>query len=193
VRRAASPAGVLSLPLVTDRLVLRDVMPDDLDGIHRYASDPEVTAHMFYGPREQEETRAYVDGVIASQRDVPRRRWELAVVERRSGEVVGGCDLTMANAQESDLGYVLAREAWGQGFATELVTALVHAGFAELGLKRIFATCEITHARSQRVLEKSGLRRVRPLERTTRAKGRWWDMWLYEIRRHEWDRRAPDG
>ena len=190
VRRAASSRGALSLPLVTDRLVLRDVAMDDARAIHAYASNPAVTTYMFYGPREERETRAYVSGVVASQADSPRWRWELAVIERATGALVGGCDLTMINSRESDLGYVFSSEVWGRGYATEVTKALVHAGFAQLGLERIFATCELTHTRSQRVLEKAGLQRARKLERMTQAKGRWWDMWLYEVRRAQWERRT---
>jgi RimJ/RimL family protein N-acetyltransferase len=189
IRRAAGSPGVLSLPLATDRLVLRDVVMEDTPAIHAYASDPAVTAYMFYGPREEPDTRAYVSAVVASQTDTPRRRWELAVEDRSTGLVIGGCDLTMTNSRESDLGYVLSSQAWGRGYATELAKALVHAGFAQLGLERIFATCELTHTRSQRVLEKAGLERVRRLSRTTYAKGRWWDMWLYELHRGRWERR----
>jgi RimJ/RimL family protein N-acetyltransferase len=145
---------------------------------------------MFYGPRQEPESRAYVSAVIWSQRETPRRRWELAVLDRATTAVIGTCDLTMTNARESDLGYVLSADVWGRGYATEVARALVHAGFAELGLERIFATCEITHTRSQRVLEKSGVERIRRLDHVTQTKGHWWDMWLYEIRRSQWERRS---
>lgn len=191
VRRAAAPPGALLLPIVTDRLVLREITMDDVPPIHACTADPDVTRFMFYGPRDEAESRAYVSAVVRSQRETPRRRWELAIVDRSTRTVVGTCDLTMPNARESDLGYMLSAGAWGRGYAPEAASALVHAGFAELGLDRIFATCEVTHTRSQRVLEKSGLERAQRLDRMTQAKGRWWDMWLYEIRRERWERRRP--
>jgi len=48
-RRASPP--MLDLPLRTRRLIAREFVPSDFDAIHAYASDPEVTRFMFYGPR----------------------------------------------------------------------------------------------------------------------------------------------
>jgi RimJ/RimL family protein N-acetyltransferase len=52
-------------------------------------------------------------------------------------------------------GYVLARDAWGKGFATEALTAMVDVA-ARIGVSRLFALCHPDHTASRRVLEKSG-------------------------------------
>ena len=88
---------------------------------------------------------------------------------------------------------MLARDAWGRGYATEAARALVAAGFAQLGLRRIVATCDPANAASARVLEKAGLRRAALLPRYEWAKGRWWDALLYEIRRDERGEGADTG
>ena len=62
----------LNLPVRTARLILRDLEPGDFDAIHSYASDPEVTRYMFYGPRTVAETRGYLERMLASQREQPR-------------------------------------------------------------------------------------------------------------------------
>src|SRR5215510_8490360 len=110
--------GTLALPRRTSRLTLRDVCMDDLGAIHAYASDPRVTRYMFYGPRSEEDTRAYLDRVLATQLAEPRRVWELAIVETATDRLVGACDLTLERAAEADLGFVLLQEAWGSGYAT---------------------------------------------------------------------------
>ena len=69
----------LSIPLRTARLTLRDFAPSDFDAIHAYASDPEVTRYMFYGPRTVADTHAYLERMLASQREEPRLIWELGV------------------------------------------------------------------------------------------------------------------
>jgi RimJ/RimL family protein N-acetyltransferase len=56
----------LGLPLRTARLTLRDFQANDVDAIHAYASDPEVTRFMFYGPRTVAETHAYLERMLAS-------------------------------------------------------------------------------------------------------------------------------
>ena len=176
----------LDLPLHTPRLCLRDFLPTDLQAIHAYASDPEVMRFMWYGPRDEADTRAYLQRMRQSQGECPRRTWELAVTQRADGRLIGACDLTLDNAHEGDLGYIFAREAWGQGYASEAARAMVDAGFAQLQLDRIFAICAVEHGTSARVLEKSGLRRRTVLHCSKEAKGRWWNVWLYDLTRADW-------
>jgi RimJ/RimL family protein N-acetyltransferase len=52
-------------------------------------------------------------------------------------------------------GYVLAKEAWGKGFATEALTAIVEVA-TRIGVSRLFAVCHAEHLPSRRVLEKCG-------------------------------------
>src|SRR5215468_6729581 len=108
----------LSLPIHTPRLILRDLRASDFDAVFAYASDPEVTRFMFYGPRDQAETHDYLQGMLQSQTEVPRLTWEVAVVRIADGRLIGACDLTLEDVLAADLGYILAREAWGQGYAT---------------------------------------------------------------------------
>jgi RimJ/RimL family protein N-acetyltransferase len=183
---SAVAPGALALPIVTPRLALRDFVAGDLEAVLAYASDPEATRLMFYGPRDGEATRAYLAQMLATQGERPRLTWELAVVERAGERVIGSCDLTLSNEREGDLGYIFARPSWGRGFATEAARAMVRAGFEQLRLERIFAMCDVSHDASRRVLEKAGLRSKGVVSGARQAKGRSWDMWLYELLREEW-------
>jgi ribosomal-protein-alanine N-acetyltransferase len=176
----------LALPLRTRRLIVRDFTWADSDAVHAYASDPEVTRFMFFGPRPPDETRQYLDRMIATQREHPRMIWELAVVRAEDGRLVGACDLTLEQPREADLGFILARDVWGLGYASEIARALVRAGFEQLGVERIFATCDVANHASARVLEHAGLRREALLERHKFARDTWWTSFLYAVRREEW-------
>jgi RimJ/RimL family protein N-acetyltransferase len=182
---SADESRVLDLPIRTARLRLRDFTVADGAAVHAYASDPEVARFLYWGPRDEAESRDYVGRMLAIQRERPRSRWELAIVRAADGRVLGACDLTHVGPGEADLGYVLARAAWGRGYATEAARALVAAGFARLGLRRIVATCDPANAASARVLEKAGLRRAAFVPRHEWAKGRWWDALRYELQRDE--------
>jgi len=94
----------LTLPIRTERLLLRDFASDDYAAIYAFASDPEVTGRMFYGPRDEADTREYLARMLASQAESPRVTWELAVVDRTRDRLVGACDLTLDDEQEADLG-----------------------------------------------------------------------------------------
>lgn len=176
----------LHLPIRTERLLLRDFVATDLNAIHAYSSDPEVTRFMFFGPRSEADSRDYLQRMLESQAQKPRLTWELAIVRRSNDRLIGACDLTLEDEREGDLGYILARDAWGQGYATEVARAMVAAGFEQLGLERVFATCDVDNAASAHVLEKAGLRRETLLKNHKEARGRWWDSYLYAIARGEW-------
>ena len=176
----------LTLPLKTARLTLRDFQASDLDAIHAYAADPLVTRYMFYGPRTFEDTRAYLERILASQREEPRMIWELGVTQTVDQRLVGACDLTLENKNEADLGFIFARDVWGLGYATESARAMIRAGFEVLGVSRIFSTCDVHNRASAHVLEKAGLRRESVIEHHKFAKDQWWTSFLYGIGREEW-------
>jgi RimJ/RimL family protein N-acetyltransferase len=116
----------------------------------------------------------------------------LSPVDAADSRLIGGCDLTLENSHEADLGYILARRAWGNGYGTEIARALVERGFSDLGLHRIFATCDRENHASRRVLEKAGLLFESTLIRHKFAKSRWWNSELYALTRKHWSA-AADG
>jgi RimJ/RimL family protein N-acetyltransferase len=180
----------LRLPIITRRLHLRDFGTPDVDAVFAYAADPAVAEHMFHAPWSHAQAAAYVEGLLTSQHTVPRRLWELAIVERSGGALIGSVDLTPEGDDAADLGYVLARPAWGRGVASEAAGAMLDAGFARLGLRRISAMCAVENVASRRVLEKIGLRHVDTVQRYRQAKGRDFDVHRFELRRTEWSPRT---
>ena len=139
----------------TDRLVLRKPRLDDADVVFsRYASDVEVSKylawHLHHSP---EVTRSFLDFS-----DAEWKRWPAGpylVESRADGRLLGGTGLSFETPYRASTGYVLARDAWGQGYATEAVRAILEIGSA-LGLARLYALCHVDHDRSARVLERTG-------------------------------------
>jgi [ribosomal protein S5]-alanine N-acetyltransferase len=160
-------------------------VPADFAPIHAYASDSDVTRFMFHGVRSEADTRDYLDRMLASQRARPRLIWELAVVVTSAGRLIGACDLTCEDGREGDLGFIFSKDVWGTGYATEAAREMVRAGFDDLKLERIFATCDVENLASARVLEKAGLTRTARLDRHKHALGEWWTSYLYERRRDD--------
>ena len=145
--------------------------------------DRDLRSFMYWEPRSAAESRGYVRRMLATQRARPCA--DVGAGRGRRGRRPPGRGLRPdpAGPGEADLGYVLAREAWGQGYATEAARALIAVGFAHLGLRRIEATSDPQNRASARVLEKAGLRRAGVLRRHQWAKGRWLDALRYEVHR----------
>ena len=181
-----APRG-LTLPIDTARLCLRDFVESDFEAIHAYSSDPRVTKFLFFGPRDEDSTADYLEGLLASQDEIPRSRYELAVEESVSGRVVGACDLSLIERNVVDLGYMLGLADWGKGYATEIALALVDAAFFDLGAQRVISTVDVNNRASIRVLEKIGMRWEAVFRKHRRAKNRWWDCHLFVLPREAWE------
>jgi ribosomal-protein-alanine N-acetyltransferase len=141
--------------VVTERLILvRPESADALEVFERYASDPEVTRCLGW-PRHLSvgDTEAFL-----TYSDSEWDRWPAGpyLIRRRTdGLLLGGTGFGFASPDEAVTGYVLARDAWGQGYATEALTAMLDVARA-VGLRRLYALVHPEHRASWRVLEKCG-------------------------------------
>ena len=156
--RSRRRAGGDSIELTTQRLRLRALTPDDLADLHdRVFSDPDVT---WDGTTSTlEETRASLDAKIRHVRE--HGFGMMAVTDLETGELYGFAGLQhMEGGPDVEIGYYLARRAWGRGLATELGHALMDMAFGELELRRVVAVVRPENTASQNVLAKLGLRRV---------------------------------
>lgn len=143
--------------LTTERLLLRAFTPDDVEAVHAYAGDPEVCRYTDWGPNTPLQSQAFIDEMrAASAAESPGSlTWAVTV----TGNVVGACSVTVTSHehQRGVMGYVLARSHWGRGYATEAAAAVLRFARAELGLRRVEATCRPDNVASQRVLGKIGM------------------------------------
>jgi ribosomal-protein-alanine N-acetyltransferase len=177
---------MVSLP--TERLLLRDFAAEDAPAVHEYGSDPRVVEYLPWGPNTEEQTREFIARQITAQRQEPRLGYDLAVTLKAGGRLIGGCGLhvTAGKGGSGWIGYCLARRFWGEGYATEAARALVGFGFGNLGLHRIFATCDVRNVASAHVLEKVGMEREGRLREDRYARGQWRDSYVYGILEREW-------
>jgi RimJ/RimL family protein N-acetyltransferase len=148
----------------TDRLVLRRPTVADADRVfERYASDVEVSRYLAWRLHESPAmTRRFLEFS-----DAEWERWPAGpyVIESRAnGRLLGGTGLAFETSYRASTGYVLARDSWGQGYATEAVRAVVEIS-RNVGLARLYALCHVDHVKSARVLEKTGFAREGVLQR----------------------------
>jgi ribosomal-protein-alanine N-acetyltransferase len=139
--------------LNTTRLILRQPrMSDAGDIFARYASNAEVTRFLGW-PRHRsvQDTEAFLR-FSAQEWD----RWPAGpylIASCADGRLLGSAGFAFQTPQEAITGFVLARDAWGKGFATEALTAIVDVA-ARVGVSRLLAPCHPENRPSQRVLEK---------------------------------------
>jgi RimJ/RimL family protein N-acetyltransferase len=149
--------------LETPRLRLRPLAPRDLPELIRLDGDPEVMRYVGspagVRPLAEIEERARRRIRETEQgADAPLGFWR---VEDRADSVFYGLAalIRMPTAEDVEVAYRLARDAWGRGIATEAAGALVAHGLGTLGLPRLVAVTYPENHASQRVLDKLGFER----------------------------------
>jgi RimJ/RimL family protein N-acetyltransferase len=159
------PSSEMDVFLQTERLVLRRFTPADVDLLVDLDSDPAVMDFINGGrptPRDEIEHDVLPAMLSYYERFAGLGFW--AAIDKSSGACLGWFHFRPTRdgqPDEPELGYRLKRSAWGKGYATEGARALVDKGFAEYGVRRVFATTMTVNTRSRRVMEKAGLRYVR--------------------------------
>ena len=140
----------------TERLVLR--WPTEADAAEifaRYATDPEVSRHMLWLPhRSLDETVAFVRQ--SNERREAEKLCAWLIRMRETSQVLGMIGVQI-DGPRAHLGYCLARDAWGQGYATEAARCIVTLALAQSSIWRVESVCDAEHTASARVLEKAGL------------------------------------
>ena len=145
--------------LETARLLLRKPRVSDVEAIfRRYASDPEVTRYMSWSAhRTIADTHAFL-----AWSDADWARWPagsyIAFARDDQDRLLGGTGLSFQSPDLAATGYVFARDAWGHGYATESLKAMVDLARI-FGVRRLETVCHVDHRASAHVMEKCGFAR----------------------------------
>jgi [ribosomal protein S5]-alanine N-acetyltransferase len=115
----------------THRLVLRDLEPADTDAIAAIFADEEVMR--FIGAGGVLDRDVVVRMIDRERRGYAERGWgQWATVERATGRCIGVCGLLLwpdiDGQEELEVAYLLARDAWGNGYVTEAAAAIRDVG-----------------------------------------------------------------
>ena len=142
----------------TERLLLRRPRFADADIVFsRYASDPDVTRFLGW-PRHRsiEDTRRFLEFSETEWQRWPAGPYLIEIPDDH--RLIGSSGLGFETPFRAATGYVLAKDAWGVGYATEALQAMV-ALAPTLGIRKLHALVHPEHPASQRVLEKCGFER----------------------------------
>jgi len=193
---------VIISPIEAERIILREFEEADWRSVHCYLSDPEAVSTTTYGVHSEQDSRDYIRFAIRLRQAEPRVYYDFAVVRKSDNQLIGSCGIYVRTGAErrAEIGYIYAKEFWGQGYATEAAKVARDFAFERLGMKRVGASCFTSNIASARVLEKTGMHRVGESESVPWRNGRWTgisDMFYYALAREEWaaikDRSGGDG
>lgn len=156
---------MVEFQLETERLVIRDWRDSDLDPFSRMSADPAVMATL--GPlMSRDETAGLIDRLVARRDEHGHTFW--AVERRNDGRFIGFCGIVRGAippiAHMPEVGWRLASDTWGQGYAREAAAASLAWGFANLPDERIWAITTPGNVRSWGLMERLGMIRHADLD-----------------------------
>jgi ribosomal-protein-alanine N-acetyltransferase len=148
-------------PLLTERLALRRWRTSDRAPFAELNADPEVMEH-FPSLMTRAESDAFIDRIEARFDEHGWGLWALEVMA--TGEFIGFTGLQVPGFPAPfmpavEIGWRLARPAWGHGYASEAARRALEFGFSDLGLPEIVAFTAVGNVRSRAVMERLGMTR----------------------------------
>ncbi|WP_433813330.1 GNAT family N-acetyltransferase [Flavobacterium johnsoniae] len=156
-------------PIETERLLLRELLLSDVDGMFELDSNPNV--HLFVGNnpvKNIEQSVEYIHFVQKQYKDFGTGRW--AVILKETNEFLGWSGIKFITDEINghtnfyEIGYRFIEKHWGKGYATEAGKAFVNYAFNEMKVDALYAYADAGNENSRKILEKLGLRYVNSFE-----------------------------
>jgi len=163
-------------------------MPDDAPAIARLAGRREIADTTISIPHPYSEERARQWIAETADLFAKGKSAVFGMQLKREGNLIGAAGLRDIDAEHSlaELGFWVAAEYWGQGYATEAARAVVAFGFEQLGLNRIYAHHMVRNPASGRALAKIGMKPEGVLRQRVRKWGVFEDVVPLAVLREEW-------
>jgi [ribosomal protein S5]-alanine N-acetyltransferase len=173
--------------LRTQRLILRELVPEDAEAIFAIRGDYEVTrlntGEAYY---RVEQAAALIRSIRNAYDEQSELRWGITL--KGTNVVIGMCGYNywVRRDYRGCIGYDLARAYWGQGIMTEAVRSVIRFGFERMQLNRIEADASAENIASIRVLEKLGFKQEGIEREQYYEDGQFHDLVLFALLRREY-------
>lgn len=173
------------MQLNTKRLVLRPLTINDKHAFLAYRSDAQTNKYQGWIPKTLNDVETFF-GKLSAEFNVPNTWFQLAVVEKNSNELIGDIGIHFIDEQQVELGYTIAKQHQGLGFATEAAIVVIDYLFCELKKHRITASVDLENIASFAVLEKLGFRKEAHFRESLLLNNKWVDDVIYALLAREW-------
>lgn len=175
----------------TERLILREILPTDVDGLFELDADPEV--HRYLGNKPVTDKNQIVDVIkFIRQQYIDNGIGRWAIIDKKTNEFIGWTglkfvtEITNNHKNYYDLGYRLIKKYWGQGIATETAFASLEFAFDKLNADEVYAMADCENDGSNKILKKVGLNFIETFD-LDGIKHNW-----YKIDRREFENKKPN-
>ena len=177
-----------TIRLETDRLILRQFKIEDAENVfNNWASDDEVTKYLTWPTHSSVEmSRSYMEFCINGYNEKNVYQWCMEM--KNSHELIGNISVVkiIDEIDSVELGWVIGRKWWGNGYTAEAAERLLEFFFTEVSVNRICAGHDIDNPNSGRVMQKFGMKFEGTLRQSGKNNQGIVDMANYSVLREEW-------
>lgn len=147
----------MKIEIKTERLLLRPFRIEDLAAVHEYASDIENTRYMMYLPNETlDDTQNFLHTAHEEWKKDRPAFYEFAVT--LNNRLIGAVSVYLnENRSEGELGWIINKRYWGNGYATEAALYVKKFALNSLKVMKLVAHCDVRNTASSNVMKKIGL------------------------------------
>jgi RimJ/RimL family protein N-acetyltransferase len=165
----------------TARLDVRRFTVADIAGFTAYRADPAVARYQSWDDFTHAQGEALVESMRHLELGTPGEWFQLALEDRARGVLVGdlACKVNALEPREMEIGFTLARDEQGRGYATEAVVALLDHAFTTMHLHRVVAVTDARNTAAAALLTRLGMRQEAHFVDNVFFKGAWGSELLF--------------
>jgi RimJ/RimL family protein N-acetyltransferase len=160
---------------------LREFRQDDLDDYLAIVGDDRVTSWMSFDSRDREAAQRALAAIVERSQQEDRPDHLLAVTRLDDDRLIGFARLGPTGVRAAHLGYAIAADHWGRGYATDASRTLVKFAFDELDLHRVSAAIGPENLASVAVVKRLGFSYEGRIRHHVFTNNAWRDSLLYSL------------
>lgn len=169
---------------------LRDFRASDIDDALAVIGDDRVTSFLSFDSRTRRQAEAMIFASLDRANEQPRSEFYQAVALPTSDRLIGFVRLALTGIQAAKIGYAIAADYWGNGYATDSVRSILEFGFTSLNLHRVTAAIGPDNGASVSIVRKLGFALEGRLRDHVFTNGSWRDSLLFSVLSEEWAQRG---
>lgn len=173
--------------ILTDRLHLRRLRPDDTETIFAYRSNPGVLKYQPWEPKSLQEVQSFIDGGLKREFNTPGW-YQIGIALRAGGWLVGDCGIHVLESDPriAEIGITISPAFQSMGYATEALNAVFDLLFVKLGKHRVFASVDPSNHASMALMKRLGMRKEAHFVQSFWFKESWVDDVVFAMLNREW-------
>jgi len=173
--------------ILTERLCLRSLCPDDADKVFAYRCDPGVLQYQSWEPKSAEEVRSFINSMLTREFNVPG--WYQVGIERRGTRgLIGDCGVHVLETDSRivEIGITIEPASQSMGYATESINAILELLFERLSKHRVIASVDPGNLPSMALMKSVGFRKEGHFVQSLWFKDGWVDDVVFAMLADEW-------